>query len=87
MQSDIVFLQETHLMYNEDLKIRRRWRGKVFSVSFNSQARGVTTLVHESIPLQVNKVIKDKFVRYLYHSRKFTKRANYLGEHLCTKYR
>lgn len=65
LQSNIVFLQETHLMYNEDLRIRRRWRGKVFSASFNSQARGVTILVHESIPLQVNKVINDKFGRYL----------------------
>lgn len=38
---------------------------RIFSASFNSQARGVTMLVHESIPLQVNKVIKDKFGRYL----------------------
>lgn len=65
MQSKIVFLQETHLMCNDDLKIRRRWRGSVFSAMFNSQSRGVTTLVHESIPLQVNKVIIDKFGRYL----------------------
>lgn len=54
MKSNIVFLQETHLMYNEDLKIRRRWRGKVFSASFNSQARGVTILVHESIPVMTS---------------------------------
>lgn len=65
MQSNIVFLQETHLMYNDNLKIRRRWKGKVFSASFNSQARGVCAMVHESIPLQVNKVIKDKFGQYL----------------------
>lgn len=65
MQSNIVFLQETHLMHKDDLKVRRRLRGNVFSASFNSQARGVITLVHKSIPLQVNKVIKDKFGRYL----------------------
>lgn len=63
MQSNIVFLQETHLAQSDDLKVGRRWRGKVFSAPFNSQARGVTTLVHESIPLQVNKIIKDKFGR------------------------
>lgn len=65
LQSNIVFLQEIHLMHNEDLKIKRRWRGKVLSASFNSPSRGVTILVHESIPLQVNKVTKDKFGRYL----------------------
>ncbi len=65
MQANIVFLQETHLMYKDDLKIRRRWRGKVFSASFNSQARGVCVMVHESILLQVNKVIKHIFGRYL----------------------
>lgn len=65
MQSNIVFLQETHLIHKDELKVRRRWRGNVFSASFNSEARGVITLVHESIPLQVNKVIKDKLGRYL----------------------
>lgn len=61
MQSNIVFFQETHLINNEDLKIRRWWKGKVFSATFNSQAGGVTILLHESIPFIINKVIKDKF--------------------------
>lgn len=47
------------------MKIKRRWRGKVFPALVNSYARGVTILVHESIPFKVNKVIKEKFGRYL----------------------
>lgn len=65
MQSSIVFLHETHLMHRDELKIRRRWKGNFFSAAFTSQARGVITLVHDSVPLQVNKIIKDKMGRYL----------------------
>ena len=65
LHSNIIFLQETHLDGKDDLKIRRRWQGEVFSAPFNTQARGVMTLVHRSIPLNVSKVIPDKFGRYL----------------------
>ena len=65
MQSQIIFLQETHLAGKEDLKIKRRWRGEVFSAPFTSQARGVLTLVHKSVPLKVHKVIADRMGRYL----------------------
>lgn len=37
----------------------------MFSASFNSQSRGVITLVHKSIPLQIINTIKDKLRRYL----------------------
>lgn len=60
LQSNIVFLQETHLTHEDELKVRRRWKGKILSAPFTSQARGVMTLIHDSIPLQIHKVIKDK---------------------------
>uniref|UniRef100_A0A669DNA9 Reverse transcriptase domain-containing protein n=1 Tax=Oreochromis niloticus TaxID=8128 RepID=A0A669DNA9_ORENI len=65
MHSKIIFLQETHLTGKEDLKIKRRWQGEVFSAPFNSQARGVLTLIHKSVPFNVCKVIADKMGRYL----------------------
>lgn len=65
MQSKIIFLQETHLIGKEDLKIKRRWRGEVFSAPFTSQARGVITLIHKSIPFNIHKVIADRMGRYL----------------------
>lgn len=65
LQSNKIFLQETHLRHEDKLKVRRRWKGKVLSAPFISQARGVIILVHDSIPFQIHKVIKDKAGRYL----------------------
>ena len=65
LQSKIVFLQETHLTHEDELKVRRRWKGKILSAPFTSQARGVMILIHDFIPLQIHQVIKDKAGRYL----------------------
>lgn len=65
LQSNIVVLQETHLTHEDELKVRRRWTDTILSAPFSSQARGVMTLIHDSIPLQIHEVIKDKAGRYL----------------------
>lgn len=65
MHSDIMLLQETHLLSSQEAKIRRRWQGSVYSAPFTSQARGVMILIHKSIPFQVTRVIKDKAGRYV----------------------
>lgn len=65
MDSKVVFLQETHLLDDNLLKVRRRWRGEVYTAPFTSQSRGVMTLIHESIPFQIKNIIKDKKGRYL----------------------
>lgn len=65
IDSKIVFLQETHLLEEDNKKIRRRWQGSVFTSSFSSRARGVMTLIHKTVPFQVKNVIKDKMGRYL----------------------
>lgn len=65
VQSKIIFLQETHLAVSEELSVKRRWRGAVYSAPFTTQARGVMTLVQGSIPLNVTKVILDKTGRFL----------------------
>lgn len=65
MDSKIVFLQETHLLEKDTIKIRRRWQGSVYTTSFSSQARGVMILIHKTVPFQVKHVLKDKFGRYL----------------------
>lgn len=63
--SKLVFLQETHTLSNENIRISRRWQGSIYAASFTSQARGVITLIHKSVPFQVTNVIKDTFGRYL----------------------
>lgn len=65
IHSDIMLLQETHLLSSEEAKIRRRWQGNIYSAPFTSQARGVMILVHKSIPFHVTKVVKDKNGRYI----------------------
>lgn len=65
MDSKIVFLQETHTLKEDNVKISRRWQGDIYAASFTSQARGVMTLIHNSVPFQVSEVIKDKYGRYL----------------------
>uniref|UniRef100_A0A096LX15 Reverse transcriptase domain-containing protein n=1 Tax=Poecilia formosa TaxID=48698 RepID=A0A096LX15_POEFO len=65
MESKIIFLQETHLLDEDNLKVRRRWRGNIYTAPFTSHSRGVMTLIHESVPLQIENIIKDKRGRYL----------------------
>uniref|UniRef100_A0A1A8AUT3 Reverse transcriptase domain-containing protein n=2 Tax=Nothobranchius furzeri TaxID=105023 RepID=A0A1A8AUT3_NOTFU len=61
LEAKIIFLQETHLLEEEHIKVGRRWQGSLYAASFRSNARGVITLIHKSVPFQVKNVIKDKF--------------------------
>lgn len=61
-KSKIVVLQETHISKDEEI---RMWQRSVNAVSFTTQARGVVTLIHQSVPFQISTVIKDTFGRYL----------------------
>lgn len=65
IHSDIMLFQETHLLPNQEAKIRRRRQGSIYSAPFTSQARGVMILIHKSISFQVTRVIKDKTGRYI----------------------
>ncbi len=40
IKAKIVFLQETHLVPEDVIMVRKRWLGQVFSASFNSYSRG-----------------------------------------------
>lgn len=65
LKSLIVYLQETHLLSDEVIKIKRRWPGHVTSASYLSHTRGVMILIHKLIPLKVDNVIHDMGGRYL----------------------
>lgn len=65
MDSKIIFLQETHLVEEDEKRVRRRWQGNIYTAPFSSRARGVMTLIHASVPFNVSNVIKDKWGRYL----------------------
>ena len=63
--SRIIFLQETHLVPTEVIRIRRRWQGQVFAANFSSHARGVAILIHKSVPIQIISTIMDPGGRYI----------------------
>lgn len=65
IETDIAFIQETHLTAQEHKKLKRGWIGQVFSSSFNSKARGVAILVNKNIPITVQETIDDPLGRYV----------------------
>lgn len=65
LKSKIVFLQESHLIASDIHYLSKRWPGQVFHASYNTHARGVAILIHESIPFQVTKTIHDPSGRYI----------------------
>lgn len=65
MKSKVVFLQETHLLSEDVSKIARRWQGQVLSAPYTTHARGVMILIHKSVPLRVQNVVKDSAGRYI----------------------
>lgn len=79
LKASIAFLQETHLLSSDLLKIQRRWPGQVYSASYASNARGVITLIHKSIPSKVSKVMPDGAGRYLIlqGSRKYPNKSEF----------
>lgn len=65
LDSSIVFIQESHLLKDDLLKVRRRWPGQVFSYCFSSHSRVVLILIHNSVPFQVSNTISDTAGTYL----------------------
>ena len=64
-QTDIAFLQETHLAAGDTAKFRRDWVGQVFHSSFTSKQNGVMILVNKNINLALIKELKDKWGRII----------------------
>lgn len=78
----VAFLQETHISKEDVVKIERRWRGQVFSVCYNTQARGVIILIHKSVPFQVQNIIKDPAGRFvIIQGELLAERINLLNIH------
>lgn len=63
----LVFLvfQDTHLLSDEVIKIKKRWPGQVISASYLSHTHRVMILIHKSVPFKVDNIIRDIEGRYL----------------------
>lgn len=65
LNSDIVFLQETHLRLKDHYRLRSPWTGQIYHSNFNSKARGVAIMFNKRIQFQSTDVIADKDGRYI----------------------
>ena len=65
LNTDIAFLQETHLTTFDHSKLRGGWVGQVFHSNFHSKSRGTAILIKKTIPFIVSKVEADSSGRYV----------------------
>lgn len=64
-KTDIAFLQETHLITKDNLRLRASWVGQCFHSNFSNKARGVAILFHKKVQFSPNKIITDSQGRFL----------------------
>jgi len=60
LKCEIAFLQETHLLVKDQVRLRRAWVGQVFHSDLNSRTRGTAILIHKKIQFNATRVISDK---------------------------
>lgn len=65
LNTDIAFLQETHIRSVDNLRLSRRWAGQVFQSNFQSKARGVAILINNTVRFTVSNVQIDSDGRYV----------------------
>ena len=65
LESDILFLQETHSDINDEKLWKSQWGEVAFFASFTSNSRGVAILIRNSINVKVNAIFKDPNGRFL----------------------
>lgn len=65
LNTDMAYLQETHLKNDHINYLKRKWVGQVFHSSFNAKARGTAILIHKDIPFQAKEVIANTNRRFI----------------------
>lgn len=59
LNTDIAFLQETHLCINDHCRLRKPWVGQIFYSAFNSKSRGAAILINKQIQFPPDQIISD----------------------------
>lgn len=59
MNTEIAFLQETHLQLADHMRLRKPWIGQAFHSQFNSKARGTAILIHKKVQFHTSKFVSD----------------------------
>lgn len=59
LNTDIAFLQETHLGINDHCRMRKPWVGQIFRSAFNSNSRGAAILINTYMQFSPDPIISD----------------------------
>lgn len=65
VNTDIAFIQETHLTDQEHRKLKREWVGQVYYSPFSSSGRGVALLIHKKLQFNLINTHSDNTGRYV----------------------
>lgn len=63
--AEIVYLQETHLLNRDHLKLCKGGFNQIYHSNFDSKSRGVAILIHRNVQFIETTAIKDKHGRYV----------------------
>uniref|UniRef100_A0A803JPQ3 Reverse transcriptase domain-containing protein n=1 Tax=Xenopus tropicalis TaxID=8364 RepID=A0A803JPQ3_XENTR len=61
----ILLLQETHLVGQKVLALKKPWVGWSFHASFSTHSRGVSILIRKNIPFELLHLVTDHYGRYV----------------------
>lgn len=64
LKGDIYFLQETHMLKRETVRLKKGWVGETFHSTFNNRARGAAILIRRGVPFTADRSILDPHGRY-----------------------
>lgn len=59
LKTEIAFLQETHLITADHIKLKKTWVGQIHHSHFNTKARGAAILIHKKIQFTLDESISD----------------------------
>uniref|UniRef100_A0A803JF65 Endonuclease/exonuclease/phosphatase domain-containing protein n=1 Tax=Xenopus tropicalis TaxID=8364 RepID=A0A803JF65_XENTR len=65
----MVLLQETHLMGQKVLSLKKPWVGWAYHATFTSHSRGVTILIRKNTPFELINLITDHYGRFIILAR------------------
>jgi len=65
INTEIAFLQETHLKIADHMRLKKPWIGQVFHSHFNSKARGAAILIHKKVQFYTSKCVSDPQGRFV----------------------
>lgn len=65
LRPQVCILQETHLVGSRILSLKKAWVGAHYHAPYSNYARGISILVHRSLPFQIVEVKLDPGGRYI----------------------